>query len=614
MSNCDNSIFLFEQLNNSENTFDKCPNDVTQDMLIKELMCKDLEAISEETINKNMLWKIFYYNNKSSNSPFGFTFINGEISIPIVTEPLQTRTPTSRSMKRTTNTKRLTSTKRVNNVNKTISQSPKKEKSGFFNLFGKKNTRKQHRQRLLFGGNGLYDANKNTYIDFLNESIVGPKEEQTYDNFKPVWRFGKTGNAFHTLSKLKNVDGIPLYVHATSLPIKDAFESPKSLGINQYCANTLFFYKYVKNIKRIISLQGCGLDWNLISLPNNITLPFTPSNCQDLDEKRNWDNVSKSDDSQYNDRQSLLLEYYWVDMTSGFFDTYESIVSLDYTNPQLKTIIHCYAGYGRTGTTLLMILCKYFYSSVNKQKSFGKMFNIPPFAIKDKRKQSSRMCDVLMNILYTYMELDTLSDDSSGLSDECIREINSSISKFDIIAVIREIFYGWTHQENGQTIISLTAMNMLITRINYVIYFTAYINNIPQVNLYQLYNMTTIAPHLSYINDVNKFEFLLLNPIQVKVRLFTRSLNNPDTSTYFGINIIQPTHNYVAPPQTTYDYSDDPKGDERLSSIQDIPLPDKSISSIETNPKISQSPLSKQRERQRQRNQPNKSGFEDISF
>jgi hypothetical protein len=202
------------------------------------------------------------------------------------------------------------------------------------------------------------------------------------------------------------------------------------------------------------------------------------------------------------------------------------------------------------------------------------------------------------------MELDTLSDDSSGLNEECIREINSSISKFDIIAVIRELFYAWTHQENGQTIISLTAMNMLITRINYVIYFTAYINNIPQVNLYQLYNMTTITPHLSLINDVNKFEFLLLNPIQVKVRPFTRSLNHPNTSTYLGINIIQPTHNYVAPPQTTYDYSDDPKGDERLSSSLNHPVPDE--------PKISQSSLSKKQ--QRQKKQQGMSEFHDISF
>jgi hypothetical protein len=184
MSNCDNSIFLLEQLNNPENNFETCPDNVTRDMLLKELMCKDLEVISDELINdKNVLWKLFYYNNRSSNSPFGFTFIDGEIAIPIVTEPLQTRMPTTRSMKRATTTKRnvnaskrMTSTKRgnvVNNENKVITQPSKKERRGFFNLFGKKNTRRAQRGR-MFGGNARYDENRNTYTSLLNESMSDP--------------------------------------------------------------------------------------------------------------------------------------------------------------------------------------------------------------------------------------------------------------------------------------------------------------------------------------------------------------------------------------------------------------------------------------------------------
>lgn len=622
MSNCDNSIFLFEQLNNPKNNLETCPDNVTRDMLLKELMCKDLEAINDDLINdKNMLWKIFYYNNRSSTSPFGFTFRDGEIA-----EPLQTRIPTTRSMKRATTTKRntnaskrMTSTKRgnvVNNENKVTTQPSKKERRGFFNLFGKKNTRRVQRGR-MFGGNARYDANRNTYISLLNESMSDP--EQNFDDFRPMWRFGKMGNAFHTLSKLKPVDGLPIYVHGTSLPLQDTFEYPKSLGGKQYCANTLFFYKYVKNISRIISLQGCGLNWNLISLPTNVKLPFRPSNCQDLDEKRNWDNISKSNDTQYDDTKSSILEYYWIDMTSGFFDTYESIVSLDYTNPQLKTIVHCYAGYGRTGVTLLTILCKYFYSSVNRKKDFNILFNKPPQAIKDKRKQSSMVCRVLMSILFNHLEIDTLSDDTFGLNEDCIREINTSIEKFDITAVTHEVFLGWASNTNSMTnrvSISLTALNMLITRLNYVIYFTAYVNNIRQVNLYQLYRVDTITPHLPFITSDNLFEFPLLNPIQVEVKPFTRSLNHPNTSIYFGIDTIQPQPDFTAPPQTIYDHSDDPIGDERRSSIQDIPTPDERQTTIQNlstpTEKIFTSPFAKRQQARQQQN--NVSELHDVSF
>jgi hypothetical protein len=449
----------------------------------------------------------------------------------------------------------------------------------------------------------------------LNEGVNDPEQllnklmiDQTkiFDKFRPMWRFGKTGNAFHTLSKLKPVDGLHIYVYGTSLPLPNKFEYPNSLGVEQYCTNTLSFYKYVKNISRIISLQGCGLNWNVISLPTNVNLPFRPSKCQDLDEKRNWDDISKSNDTRYDDTKSSILEYYWIDMTSGFFDTYESIVSLDYTNPQLKTIVHCYAGYGRTGVTLLTILCKYFYSSVNKKKDFSRLFNKPPNAIKDKRKQSSMVCRVLMSILFNHLELDTLSDNTSGLNEDCIREINTSIEKFDINAVTHEVFLGWasnTDATTNQVSISLTALNMLITRLNYVIYFTAYVNNIRQVNLYQLYRVDTITPHLPFITSDNLFEFPLLNPIQVEVRPFAGSLNDPNISIYFGIDTIQPQPDFTAPPQTIYDHSDDPIGDERLSSIQDIPSPDE---------KIFTSPFAK---RQQARQQQHTVGeLHDVSF
>lgn len=621
MSNCDNSIFLFEQLNNLENNLETCPPDVTKDMLLKELMCKDLEVIDDTLINdKNMLWRLFYYNNRNSNNPFGFTFRHGEIDIPIVNEPLQTKMPTTHSMKQPTTTKRndnaakrITSTKRgniVNSKNKLTRQSSKKERSKFFNfnLYGNKNTRKQQRHvnRLMFGGNDRYDKNRNTYTSLLKESMIDP--EQKFDDFRPVWRFGKMGNAFHTLSKLKPVNGLPIYVHGTSLPLQDTFESPKSLGVKQYCANTLFFYKYVKNISRIISLQGCGLDWNLISLPNNLTLPFRPSNCQDLGEKRNWDNVNKSNDTQYDETKSSIFEYYWVDMTSGFFDTYESIVSFDYTNPQLKTLVHCYAGYGRTGVTLLTILCKYFYSSVNRKKDFNNMFNKPPHLIKDRRNQSSIICRVLMSILFNHLELDTLSDDTSGLNEDCIREINTSITKFDISAVTHEVFLSWASNINtttNQVSISLTELNMLITRLNYVIYFTAYVNNIPQVNLYQLYRLDTLTPHLPFINSDNLFEFPLLNPIQIHVKPFTSSLNDPNISIYLGIDTIQPQHNYISP-QPIYDYSDNPIGDERRSSTQDIPSPDErqptAAKPTYNTPQLFTSPLDKRQQVKQQQN------------
>jgi hypothetical protein len=273
--------------------------------------------------------------------------------------------------------------------------------------------------------------------------------------------------------------------------------------------------------------------------------------------------------------------------------------------------------------TLLTILCKYFYSSANRKKDFNILFNKPPQAIKDKRKQSSMVCRVLMSILFNHLELDTLPDDTIGLNEDCIREINTSIRKFDTDAVTHEVFLGWasnTNSATNQVSISLSELNMLITRLNYVIYFTAYINNIRQVNLYQLYTIHTITPHLQYITSDNLFEFPLLNPIQVEVRPFTRSLNHPNTSIYFGIDTIQPQVNYTTQPQTNYDHSDDPIGDIRRSSNQDIPTPDERQSNIQqlSTPaeKIFISPFARRHQaRQQARQQQNAVGeLVDVSF
>ena len=157
---------------------------------------------------------------------------------------------------------------------------------------------------------------------------------------------------------------------------------------------------------------------------------------------------------------------------------------------------------------------------------------------------------------------------------------------------------------------------MLITRLNYVIYFTAYVNNIHQVNLYQLYRVDTITPHLPFITSDNLFEFPLLNPIQVEVKPFTRSLNDPNTSIYFGIDTIQPQPDFTAPPQTIYDHSDDPIGDERLSSIQDIPTPDERHSTIQKlstpTEKIFTTPFAKRQQVGQQQNTVGE--LQDVSF
>jgi hypothetical protein len=596
--NCDNSNFLFKKLTSNETTNNTCPDGVTKDMLLKELMCGDLEAMGNEIMDDiDSLWGLFYYMNTNSTSPFGFTFLGNEVSIPIVTEQPITNRKSSVRKKQTTNVNdktRRSSTKGPKQPNKQTKK--RRVLNRLYNSVFGQSTKQRVR---IYGGENRYIGNKNLYISLLNKTEDVPGIYQ--GDLSPRWGACRDGTSFNTLTMLKPVNGIQLYVYGSSLPIKNVFSSPMSLGVKQYCANTLFFYKFIKNISRIISLQGCGLDWNSIKLPPKKILPYLPSDCKGLEERHIWDTLCKSNDDDYDRNNSSLLEYYWLDMSGGFFETFKDIASLDFTNPETTTLIHCLAGFGRTGTTLLLILSRYYFSQIDQTSRFNEMFNKPiDGGILIKRIHSSSICKFLKKLLTGHLKLDLLNDNSvSDLTQQNVTNIRGLISKFDVSSVTTEVF-NFIH-DNA---ISLTLLNVFITRINYIIYFTAHMNGFSQVNLYKLYSNDELNYVIRSITRDNMLEFPLRFPIKVDVQ---NTINIPAVS---GLQRIIPRHSYTPtppPPPADVVNLDEDKGDDRPSEnirpSVDIPTQEE---------RTFTSPLAKRQQSKRQ--QSNQSGFVHVEI
>ena len=613
MSNCENSNILFEKLFLSSSTIDECPPEVTRDMLLHELMCDDLEAAGKEIMGDiNKLWGLFYYINRGSNNEFGFTFVGEEVSIPVVAPQIKNRKTSVRNNNNkssvkvnTNNSTKRASTKRASQKGDTIKrnistkpQTKTRKRNWYDSVFvknGKPNNIKPNNikpnnikpnnrglRRLLFGGNNQFNENKKGYITLLNDSI-----EVSNENFKdlaPTWINNSVGGTT-TLVKLKPVNNrTRIYVVGSSLPVPDTYVHPKSFYPKQYCANTLSFYKYIKNVSRIISLQGCNLDWNSITLPPDRRLPFRPLFCDGVDEKINWDTICKSIDPQYDSNNSSFHEYYWVDMTPGFFETYKSIVSMDFTKPENKTLVHCYAGKGRTGTVLLMILSRYYFMGDKGRENFEYNFNTGYFGMDSESKQAIRsydLCKYLELLLTSHLQYDPIEPNSGGdMKFSCIEMINASIKRNNHKNIINELFHGFyerrTHTNTNVTI-SITMLNMLITRLNYIIYFTAYVNKIPFILLYQPYNTQDKVDKLNVmlrgINVDNVFTLPLRFPKQVMVKSLESMNVNNISPEIFGMSHIIPRSDYVEPQRV---FSDDPKGDERPSSnerpVIDVPL------------------------------------------
>jgi hypothetical protein len=502
-----NQIARNYYLKQIENGFDidltVCPEPITKKMLENELMTSDLHLYVND-VDKDYLWNQYLYINTVSTNKFGF--VNSPFD---KVQPFQQYLYTgnlARNEKSTTVNKVIVPKSKSKSINVTIGKSKSKSKSKTYNYtrsptpYAKRtrNKGRSHTYSVMVGGEN--PMRKRMVVEGLNNGIY------------PHWSSGLS-----TIIKINKINNKDIYARGTSLPVpNEPLPTGSVISQDQYCTNTMNFYRYVKNIPNIISLQGCDLDWSWCR--------YKPKYCDNLEEKANWNKICNEYDNNTNPRTDHIKEFYWVDMSAGFFSVYKSLSDIDFTDISNSSIIHCLAGFGRTGTVLMLIICINHYKEFPDE--YETDFLIPERNDPDNSKTSNRIIRKLKSLFHQYLEVDQEIpiDPAIPINDRTKDTLKRLIFSFGIEKIFDELFTNFYRRGARNRQVNYTSLNVLVTRINYILYFTAKACNQTSVILYETHqhNATSVGntlvmdslvlrnPELLSLSNVN---VLVKNPV-----------------------------------------------------------------------------------------------------
>ena len=488
-----------------------CPEPITKEMLSDELMTGDLHLYIK-TVDKDYLWNQYLYINTISTNKYGF------VDIPFQDKEKSISVKRSSESKVKAKGRTITKSKsKVNTINVIIPKGTRSKSKTYNNIrnptpYTKRtsNKRRSHTYSGMVGGENK--VRMRTIVEGLNGGV------------HPHWSSGLS-----TIVKITNINDKPIYARGTSLPIPDDPSSAGSvISPSQYCTNTLNFYRYIKQIPNLISLQGCDLDWNEYQARRKTRagIIYTPKYCDNLHEKDIWNKICNEYDNHTSlsqKRTDYMKEYYWVDMSAGFFSVYKSLSDIDFTDISNSSIIHCLAGFGRTGTVLLLIICINYYKEFpgEYETDFLTLENNDP----NNSKTSYRIIRKLKKLFHDYLTLDQEIpiDPDIPINDRTKDTLKRMIASFGIDKIFDELFTNFYRRGARNRQVSYTSLNVLVTRINYILYFTAKACGHEDVILYETHQPTAT----SVGNPFDMDSLVLRNPELLQVVNVNVMVKNP---------------------------------------------------------------------------------------
>lgn len=303
-----------------------------------------------------------------------------------------------------------------------------------------------------------------SFDTIYNENREGPK-----------WRVGTF--PWTTLVKVRDLN-----LYGSSLPEWD-----------QTSMEDIFrYYLFRKDIKQIISLQGCGDQTSPYDHNFQFCGPGGRGEHRMLENQVFYQTKNASSATR-DDPDVKIVDYTIKDMTSGNLNIWLNISTMRFDNQ--PSLFHCYAGLGRTGSVLLyFILLTKGNTNICTEPYMG-------------TGNSTNMYQTLGTLLRDNIHLESEPDNTT---------INGRIHSFDPLQLVNEVFH--IHTNHGK--------NMLISRINYIILMLAQNYGLTIHNQIYLYPMIRVHEFEIGFDNTNMFR-----PVQ----LYFNNITQEDLYQHFFI-------------------------------------------------------------------------------
>ena len=300
----------------------------------------------------------------------------------------------------------------------------------------------------------------------------------------PSWQYGN--RQWSTLVKINGLE-----VYGSSIPHENIYK----------CLATFQFYMHVKNIKRIISLQGCDVEDG--HLPENCDGHLPPDTTIDKKyESRIWNALKKVSLLHSEDTNIEFVNHKIVDMQAGNLTEWLALYKYDYTDPKQITLIHCLAGFGRSGSILFLIWLRYYYEKKRDDPDIIENISKPHLGYNNGIIMITKLTELFNMDLF-------LDDDTKN--GECQNRINL----FDPKLITQELIN--IRDRDGK--VSLYLVNLLIVRMNYI-----------RICLglgFENEGVTTIFLYRKIATPNIKFDGIFMNPEEIKISDLDRILQQP---------------------------------------------------------------------------------------